>query len=373
MKRSFVYLAVGVMAITLLALGCAQAQPAPAPTQPPAAPKAAEPTKAPAAAPAQAPAAAPTKAPAPAPTAVPAKKIDWPEKGKTITLIIPYGAGAMDTQGRIMAAFLEKELGVPVQVVNKAGAASQVGITEMVKSKPDGYTVGMTSLPAAYNTYLDPDRGAVYGRKDIVQVASQVFDSQSLAVKTDSPFKNVKDLVDAAKAKPEQVKVATAGLLGNDHLAVLAFEKVAGIKLASVHFTSGGEGTTAMLGGHVDSAGHTGGVFTPTVKAGQARLLGVMDQERSKYYPDVPTFIEQGFNISVGSYRGYSVPAGTPKEIVDILAAAIKKGMESEDIKKKMEDANLLQRYLGPAEFTKFWDEFEAQVKPLLEANRATK
>lgn len=311
-------------------------------------------------------------APAEPTVASASKKVDWPERGKTITItiIVPFGAGAADSQARIMAAFLEKELGVPVQVVNKPGAAAQTGLTELAKSKPDGYTIGLSPLPTAYNTYLDPERKAAYGRRDLAQVANQVVDPQAIGVRADSPYKTFKDFLDAAKAQQGQFKAATAGLLGNDHLGILLLGQTAGVKLNPVHFDGGGAAVTALLGGHVDVGVHTIGAFAPSAKSEKVRLLAVMDRERSKFFPDVPTLQELGYKGEMGSYRGFSVPAGTPKEVVDILSAAIKKGSETQDVRKKMDEMMLPQRYMDAAEYMKFWDEFEAQVKPLLEIGR---
>ncbi|HEX2924047.1 MAG TPA: tripartite tricarboxylate transporter substrate-binding protein [Chloroflexota bacterium] len=147
MRSRFVLLVTVVLAIGLLVVGCSQAS-TPAPTAAPAASKAAEPTKA------AAPAAEPTKPAAATPAAA---KVNFPEKGKSITFNIPWAAGGpTDVGGRLLAGGLEKELGVPVQVVNKAGAGSQVGITELAKAKPDGYYVGMTNLPSS----ITPDMPA---------------------------------------------------------------------------------------------------------------------------------------------------------------------------------------------------------------------
>lgn len=369
-KSLFLSFLVVVVVAGQLVAGCAPSAPPPTPTKAAVAPtKAAEPTKpvepAKAAEPTKAPAASPTKAAASA-----FKKVDWPEKGKIITIIVPFGAGAADSQARIMAAFLEKELGVPVQVVNKPGAAAQTGLTELAKSKPDGYTIGLSPLPTAYNTYLDPERKAAYGRRDLVQVANQVVDPQAIGVKADSPYKSLKDLLEAAKARQGQFKAATAGLLGNDHLGILLLGQTAGVKLNPVHFDGGGAAVTALLGGHVDVGVHTIGAFAPSAKSEKVRLLAVMDRERSKFFPDVPTLQELGYKGEMGSYRGFSVPAGTPKEVVDMLSAAIKKGSETDDVKKKMDEMMLPQRYMDAAGYTKFWDEFEAQAKPLLEIGR---
>jgi tripartite-type tricarboxylate transporter receptor subunit TctC len=351
MRSRFVLLVTLALTIGLLVVGCSQAA-TPAPTAAPAAPKAGEPTKPAAAAPTTAPAAA---------------KVNFPEKGKSITFIIPWAAGGpTDVGGRLLASGLEKELGVPVQVVNKEGAGSQVGITALAKAKPDGYTVGMTNLPSSITPYLDPSRGASYGRKDLLPIANHVWDPETVGVAADSPYKTVKDLVDAAKAKPEGIKAAITGLQSDNHLALLYFQKEAGIKFSVVTMEGTAQANPALLGGHVDVLFQSSGGFATLVQGGKARLLGMMDKQPSKFYPDVKTFESQGYKVNFSSSRGISVPAGTPKEIVDVLAKATKKAMESADMQKKMDDGFLGMQYMDPAEYATYWDQFEAQTKELM-------
>jgi len=350
MKRRFAFWVTLFAGVGALAIGCTQASPTP--TVAATVQKSAEPTK---------PLATPT-------TAAQQKKADYPAPGKTITFIIPWAAGGpTDVGGRLLAAAMEKELGVPVQVVNRPGAGSQVGITELAKAKPDGYTVGMTNLPSSITPYLDPSRQAAYSRRDLIPVANHVWDPEAVGVAANSPYKTLNDLVQAAKAKPEGIKAAITGLQSDNHLALLAFQKVAGVKFSVVTMEGTAQANPALLGGHVDVLFQSSGGFAPLVKSGQARLLGMMDRQESKFYPGVKTFEAQGYAVSYASSRGVSVPAGTPKEIVDALALAVKKAIESEDLQKKMDESFLLQRYMGPEEYAAYWESFEAQTKELLE------
>ena len=166
-----------VASLALFAAACSSPA-APAPTTAPAAPaapKAAEPTKAPAAAPAQ-------------PTAAPAPKATYPEKGKAITMIVPFGAGgSTDIGARLLAVGMEKELGTPVNVQNKGGAGSQTGLTELAGAKPDGYTIGFANLPTANLVYSDPDRKANFSAKSFQPIGSQVVDPSAIGVAANSP------------------------------------------------------------------------------------------------------------------------------------------------------------------------------------------
>jgi tripartite-type tricarboxylate transporter receptor subunit TctC len=364
MRRLLTLIAASAFAGSLLLAGCSQSAPAPAATKAPAAPAAAEPTKA-AAAPTTAPAAAPTTAPAAAPTA--AKKVDYPAQGRSINMIVPWPAGGgVDIGTRLLAPYLEKELGIPVQVSNKAGASGQIGEMEMLKSKPDGYTICATLVPGTITVYLDQERKATYGRKDFQPIALHVSEPAILVVKGDSPYKTAKEFVEAAKANPEKVKVSSSGIMSPAHMATIQFEKVTGTKFAIAQFDGAAPALTALLGGHVDANIGWGGNFVGPAKSGDIRVLGVMDSQRSQFFPNVPTMGEIGYKVSFSSARGFSVPAGTPKEIVGILDTAFKKAINNDEHKKKIEEASLPLKYMDSAGYGTYWDETEAIIKPMM-------
>lgn len=374
-KRSMGLAAFGAILLlaVVAAVACAQA-PAPAPT----AAKPAVPTSAPSApAPTKAPAAAPTKAPSAQPTAAPAPKVDFPAKGRSITMIAPVPAGGiMDITVRIMAPALEKELGVPVTVVNKPGAGTQIGMTELAKSKPDGYTIGHVAVQSTVGMYLDPQRKATatYVRKDFQPVALHNTDPETISVKADSPIKSLKEMVEILKAKPASLKVGTSGILTNNHLALMLFEKAAGVKFNLVHFDGGPPVVNALLGGHIDLAELALGASLAQAKSGTLRYLGIYDTAPSKFFPSAPTVEQQGVKVSFSQSRGFAVPAGTPREIVDIWANAIKRASESPDVVAKFDEAAVQLRFGGPAEFAAVWDEIERQTEPLLiEASKESK
>ena len=252
---------------------------------------------------------------------------DFPQKGKSITLIVPWGAGGgSDVGARLLTPLMEKDLGVPIEVVNKTGGGSQVGITYLVKAKPDGYTFGMTNLPATPAIYLDADRKAPFGRKDLQPIANHVFDPIALAVAKNSPFKNMKELMDAAKAGPGKVTIATSGIMSATHIAFLSLQKNTSTRFSFVPFDNNGQMRTATLGGHVGAEGGTVGDLVPGVKSGDIRVLAVFDKAPSPFLPGVPTAQSQGYNISAATARAFCVPAGTPREIVAVLVkTAIRK------------------------------------------------
>jgi tripartite-type tricarboxylate transporter receptor subunit TctC len=191
--------------------------------------------------------------PTPVHAAAPATKVDFPEKGKTIALSVPYTAGGgTDLAARLLAPMLEKELGVSVQVVNKPGAGSQRGLSELVRGKPDGYSISYLIVPTVLNTYLDPNRQAIYNRTDFVPLAGQFDLPYVIAVHRDSPYKTLSDLVAAVKAKPDTIKNGTTGLMALGHIATLQFQRTVNLRFALVHFEGSAPQIVALAGQHVD-------------------------------------------------------------------------------------------------------------------------
>ncbi len=295
-------------------------------------------------------------------------KADYPIKGRAITIIVPFApGGGNDICARVQAPVLEKELGVPVVVVNKPGASTQVGMSQLVQARPDGHTLGLLTLPGAMLAYLDPSRKAVYGRKDFHVVALQSWDPNSISVKTGSPYQSLKDIIEAAKAKPEAIKVGTSGLLSTDHMVLLLLEKIAGVKFAITHFDGGSQSIAALLGGHLDAVVTTASTFLPQLKAGNVKMLGISDREDNKFFPGVKTFSAQGFKIQYGATRGIVVRSDTPKEVLDVLGAAVKKATDDPGVGKTMNELALTIRYMDAKQAGAFWDELEEQTKPLLD------
>jgi tripartite-type tricarboxylate transporter receptor subunit TctC len=293
---------------------------------------------------------------------------DYPQKGKAIQLLVGFAAGgSSDVGSRIMASGLEKELGTSVVVVNKPGASSQIAYTALTQSKPDGYTIASTTFPSALVSYLDPARKATYTRKDFELLALHVIDPGLFAVKTDSPFKTLKDVIEAAKANPKKIRVSTTGIQSDETFGILQLQKMTGAQFALVHFAQGNAASmTAFLGGKIEVyCGNVGDILSQ-VKSGEVRILGIMDKEQSPFYPGVKTFEEQGYKLYNSSSRGFTAPAGTPKEVVTILSGAIRKVVATEDHKKRMAEMGLTIRYLDPAQYAAYWSESEATYRELL-------
>jgi tripartite-type tricarboxylate transporter receptor subunit TctC len=299
---------------------------------------------------------------------MPAWAASFPQKGKPIQMILGFAAGgASDVGARILANGLEKELGTSVVVINKPGAGGQVGYTELFRAKPDGYTIGNINFPGAISAYLDPARQAIFTRKGFQPLALHVFDPGVLAVKADSPFKSVKDVIDAAKAAPEKLTITTTGIKSHEHFAILKLQQITGAKFSIVHFAQGSvPAITAVLGGKIDIECDNVGDLLSHVKSGGMRIIGVMDDQESPFYPGIKTLEAQGYKLYSASSRGFAAPQGTPKEVIEILSGAIKRVVATEEHKKRMADMGLTLRYMDPEQYSKYWAENEKMLTDLM-------
>ncbi len=369
MKRPLFPMAVLTCVLAVLLAACSQA-PAAAPTQAPA--KAAEPTKAAAPAPTQAaaaPAAQPTAAAPAAPAAQPtaaAPASTW-KPNRPVSIVVAWAAGGTnDVAARVMAPFLEKELGQSGQIVNKAGGGGQTGFTDISVAKPDGLTLGLMVLPPAINIYMNPEVKPLFNRESFIPISVFALEPMITGVKTESPYKTGKDLMEAAKANPEKIRFASTGISATTHMQVLALQKTGGVKFARVQFDGDSQAVTALLGDHVDVASVSPAGMLSQVKAGTIRVLGYTSKDQLKLYPDVKGWPLQGYDVDIPVSRGIVLPKGAPQEIVDAYKAAMAKVSANEEFKKKAEEAGLGLNYMDQAAYNKHWDQMDAMVKPLL-------
>ena len=285
---------------------------------------------------------------------------------RPVQLMVAYPAGGgTDIAGRIVAAIAEKSLGQPIVVVNKGGAGGQVGWTELVRQKPDGYYIGFINLPATNTVILDPDRKAIFTEKDFSPIINQVLDPGVIWVRADSPYKTVHDLIDAAKKSPNTIRAATTGILSDDHLAILMTEEAApGAVFRLVHLEGGAAQFKEIMAGNIDVAFDNVGGIMPRVKSGEVRALAVMDDVRSKFLPDVPTMKELGYpTVMSNSTRGIAGPKGMPEPIVSKLRDVLKKAMEDPEHVSKLENQGLAIKIMVGEEYAKYFADTHAKAK----------
>jgi tripartite-type tricarboxylate transporter receptor subunit TctC len=293
---------------------------------------------------------------------------DFPSR--TVEVMVAYPAGgSTDIGARIVAAIAEKQLGQPIIVVNKGGAGGQVGWTDMARRKPDGYFIGYINMPAINTVILDPERKAIFDVEAFVPIINQVLDPGVIWVRADSRYKSLKDLVEAARRAPNTIRAATTGILSDDHLAILMLEEAApGTIFRIVHLAGGAAQLKEIMGGNVDVAFDNVGSIVARVRSGEIRALAVLDNERSKFLPEVATAKELGYPTVISvSTRGIAGPKGIPAPIVTKLAGVLKKAMEDPEHVAKMEAAGLAVKIMLGAEYERYYKEAHEKAKKYVE------
>lgn len=261
---------------------------------------------------------------------------------KPILFVVPYApGGGTDIMVRVIdkVGTQLKVLPQPLVIENKSGGSGVVG-KSYAKGKPaDGYTI---TCADDSSTVVDLFGNSPWPYNDFTYIAKLNRDYQMIVVRTDSPFKTLKDLVTAAKAKANTVKVAGTGVSQIDVLHIAMFEKAAGVKFNYIGFDSGGQVMTNLLGGHVEAAIANPGEAYEQIRAGKVRSLGVSSEKRlgfdSAVFKDIPTWKEAGVNVSLSQWRGVAGPKGMAKEPQDWLINALKKITDSKEWKEQYLD-----------------------------------
>ena len=275
---------------------------------------------------------------------------------RPVKIIVPFAAGsATDIIARVVGEHLGKALGQPFVVENKPGAGGIVGTEQAKSAPPDGYTlVAAGSGPFGINP-------GVYSKlpydplRDFELIGNIVLTPQALVVGAQTPYRNLKDFVAAAKAKPGEIAFASLGNGSTSHLTMEAFQAAAGIKLNHIPFKGSGEAQTQIIGGNVPVMSDTVPGVLAQVKSGKLRAIGVATPKRSPYLPDVPTIAEQGYPgfESVG-WIGLAAPAKTPAAILDRLNAEIRKMLNDPAVKERLDQLAFTPVGDSRAEFNAF-------------------
>jgi tripartite-type tricarboxylate transporter receptor subunit TctC len=244
----------------------------------------------------------------------------WPDR--PLTIIVPFGpGGGGDIAARSIGRWLEPRLGQPVVVVNRAGAGGELGFAAIRRAAPDGYTIGVVTLPNLVTIPIE--RRAQYAVADLAPVANLVDDLGGVFVRADSRFRTLRDMLDHARANPGAVSFGTTGVGTYAHFGMLALERMAGVTLTAVAYSGTAAMRAALLQGDLQVAGVSMTDAAQEMQSGMVRALGQMAAERWSGTPAVPTLREQGFDVRYSSMRGFAAPAGTPPEVIRRLSDLI--------------------------------------------------
>ena len=256
---------------------------------------------------------------------------EYPEK--PINVIVPYGAGGdSDLTTRVWADAMEKELGVPVVVINKAGGGGVIGTTFVANAKPDGYTLINAGLG---NMLVTPNFSEIpYSFDSFVPVVKMTAVPLAVVVSSDSPYKTFEEYVEGAKAG--RITQGSWGAASSGTILANIIADQAGYTPKYVHGNTTAESMVSLIGGHIDSAVSFPPAFGPHVESGRARVL-IINQKMDEY-PDAPTFAEKGIKGSFEGWSGIFAPKGVPDEVVQKLIAATAKTMEDPKVRQAYEN-----------------------------------
>jgi len=264
----------------------------------------------------------------------------WPDR--PVRLIVPYPAGgSTDILARILADQLKEILGQPFVVENRPGAGGNLGISALVSSPPDGYTIGAATIGHfAINQYLY-DRMPYDPERDIVPV-SMTWELPNVAVVASQhvPARTLAEFIAWAKTRPGGITYGSPGVGTTPHLSAALFFNRAGLIGAHVPFRGAAQTIPAMLSGDVTFALDNLASYISFIEAGNMRALAVTSSERWPTLPDVPTMAEAGMpDVVVTSWAAFVVPAGTPRPIIDRLSGAMQQVVKEPALQKRFEVA----------------------------------
>ena len=286
---------------------------------------------------------------------------------KPITMIIAYvPGGGTDLVGRLIAPYIEKYLGNNARIVisNKSGAGGGIGFAELSRAAPDGYTIGFLNTPNLISIPIE--RPSTFHWKEYDLIGNLIDDPGAFAVQASSDFKTLKDLVVYAKINPGKVTVGSTGVGSDDHLAMLFFEKAAGVKLTHVPYKGSGETRGALVSGQLVVGAINVGEALAYIKGGSPiRMLGQMSLKRTVLAPNIPTFAEQGYNMESASLRGLAAPKGLPPEIRERLVKAVAQAAADPEYIKKAGELFAPIRYLAPPAYAKELADNEKMLQQL--------
>ena len=276
---------------------------------------------------------------------------------KTVTMVVPFPPGGLaDTVGRPVAEAMARDLGQPVVIENKGGAGGGIGMAQVAKAAPDGYTI-LIAL-SSYSVLPEADtllgRRQMYAYSALRPIGRITADPTVLAVRADSPWKTVKDFVEDARRRPGAINFGSSGNYGTMHVPMEILKQVADIRMTHIPYTGAGPAVVALLGGQVDAVASGPATVMQYVKAGKLRVLAHWGTAPLETMPDVPSLKQSGYDAEYAQWSGVFVPAGTPEPVVQRLRAAVRAAADDPKVKDVIMNAGSPVMYQDAPEFTQY-------------------
>jgi putative tricarboxylic transport membrane protein len=275
----------------------------------------------------------------------------YPERPITMLIAYPPGGGT-DLIARALAPYIEKNLGggAKIVIVNRAGAGGEVGFAALAAASPDGYTIGFVNTPPLLTIPIE--RPAQFSWQRFDYIGNIIDDPCNFSVHADTDMRNLADLAAYAKANPGEVTVGTTGIGSDDHLAMLKFERAAGVKMRHIPFKGSAEVRAAIAGKQIVVAAINIGEALQYQKGGTPlRNLVQMSPGRTNLAPELATAKEQGYDIEMSSLRGLVAPKGLPADVRERLVRAVERSVADPEFHAKSAQFFSPLRYLAPAEY----------------------
>ena len=286
---------------------------------------------------------------------------------KPINMIVSYSpGGGTDLIARAIAPYIEKYLGNNAKVViqNRPGAGGAIGFATLANAAPDGYTIGFINTPNVLTIPIERKSNFHWEKYDLL--GNIVDDPGNFSVHNESPVKSLNDLAAQAKARPGELTVGTTGVGSDDHLALLLFSRLAGIKLNHIPMKGAADVRGGAVGRQLDIAAmNIGEAMQAAAGGAPLRQLGVMASSRSSVARDIPTFAEQGFQVEMSSLRGIAAPKGLPPEVKAQLARAVERAANDPEFQQKAAQYFAPLRYLSPADFDAYLRKGDTEFRQL--------
>lgn len=274
----------------------------------------------------------------------------WPER--PITIVVPAAAGGTtDIAARVLAEKMGKDLGTSVVVENKGGGGGSIGTAQVVRARPDGYTLLMGNIgPVAINFSLYKQLS--YKESDLRGITNVISVPNILVVHADSPVRSVRELVELARTR--RLNVSTSGVGQSPHMSSEMFRQKAGIEVTLVPFPGAAPAVTALLGQQVDYMIDNLPSSMPHIRSGKFRALAITSATRSAQLPEVPTMTEAGVPMQVTAWFGLLAPAGTPDAVVERIQQSARRAMQTAEVHQRFADLGGVPGGETPAEYDAF-------------------
>ncbi len=285
----------------------------------------------------------------------------WPEK--PVELINPFGAGgAADIQARKLAEIISRDLGQPLIVRNVTGAGGAIAYNEVYRAKPDGYT--MIWYSGAINT-LAARKQIKFDYQAFEHIAGVGIETIAISVNKTAPWKDFKEFIQYIKQNPGKVTIGNSGIGSVTHMVPVLLASKLNTQVIHVPFGTG-LAVAALMGGKIDASSQHPAEILSQVKAGEVRVLAVSSEKRINIWPEVPTMKESGVEVVFDQWRGFAAPKGTPKFIIEKMAAIVKKAVESKEWIDFASSVGTTPQYRDPVSFFKFVAEIDKITREIL-------